>query len=190
MWLAGSCASQEFTGDSAIRQPIKTPPKPPPSTDVPGTGTPGTPGNPGSPGGPMTDDGTVISNLPGTPVAKVGIGFEDRTDNDFNDIYLCFQGHFNVNGRDIVSNREQTIQAIWGNRAAIAHYVTITITAADGRQLFNQGYQGRSGKDMGSIPLTFTKGSRLSVQIRHNSTQHTNENRARVDLDRCNNTGG
>ena len=178
--MASSCSTQEFSGDSAVRKQVKPiPPLPPPviiekkdNDDL------------------KTDDGGLLGEIPGQAVERVGIGFEDWTDMDFNDIYLCFQGNFNVNGRDIVSNRDQTVQVTWGNISAKTHFVTIKIIDASGKETFNQGFQGtRRTSPIGTIPLTFTRGSKLQVMIAHNSTQHTDPNWAVVHLNQCNNTG-
>jgi hypothetical protein len=179
LYLVG-CASQEFAGDAGAagvrKQEKPVPPLVPPVLveidDL------------------KTDDGGRIGEIPGLPVERVGVGFEDWTDMDFNDIYVCFQGHFNVNGRDIVSNRDQTVQATWGNISANNHFMTIKIIDAAGKETFNQGYQGtRKTSPIGTIPLTFSRGSKLQVMIAHNSTQHTNPNMAVVHLNQCNNTG-
>ena len=179
--LIVACSNQEFSGESGARQPVKPPI--PPLTPPP----------------PVlvikkdeikTEDGQTVTVIPGKPVSRVGVGFEDLSDFDFNDVYLCFAGHFNVNGRDIVSNRDQSIQATWGNISAISHYVRITITDPDGKEVFNKGFQGTKNTNlMGTIPLTFTKGSKLNVMMAHKSTKHTDAKWAVVHLDQCNNTG-
>jgi hypothetical protein len=181
--LIVACSNQEFSGESGARQPVK--PKVPPLTPPVLVDNP-----PIKQDEIKTDDGQTLTVIPGTPVSRVGVGFEDLKDFDFNDVYLCFAGNFNVNGRDIISNRDQSIQATWGNISAISHYVTITITDPDGKELFNKGFQGtKNTKLMGTIPLTFTKGSKLNVMIAHKSTKHTDAKWAVVHLDQCNNTG-
>ena len=181
--LIVACSNQEFSGESGARQPLK-PPIPPLIDPVIDNNTPIKKDE------IKTDDGQIVTVIPGKPVSRVGVGFEDLSDFDFNDVYLCFAGHFNVNGRDIVSNRDQSIKATWGNISAISHYVKITITDPAGKEVFNQGFQGtKNTKLMGTIPLTFTKGSKLNVLIAHKSTKHTDPKWAVVHLDQCNNTG-
>jgi hypothetical protein len=183
-FLAAGCSQPEFAGnsDQAVRT-TKKPPKPPPtSIENPPADTP-------TNNELVVDDGGQI-NLPGDPVERVGVGFEDGVDADYNDLYICFQGHFNVDKRDIVSNRDQTVQATWGNISAHSHTATVTILDTDGKVLFTQVLAGRKRTQlMGTIPLTFKKGSKLKVMIAHNSTQHTNTTWAVVHKNQCNNTG-
>lgn len=177
--LTASCSQSDFSGDSARAVRTTKPPTPPgkPPIDNP-------PNNE-----LVVDDGGQIK-LPGDPVERVGVGFEDGVDADYNDLYICFQGFFNVNGRDIVSNRDQTVQATWGNISAISHTATIKILDSDGKILFTQVLAGkRRTQLMGTVPLTFKRGAKLQVMIAHNSTQHTNPVWAVVHKNQCNNTG-
>jgi len=180
-----SCSSQEFAGDAGVRRSLtqKNPPPLNPPTENP-------PIENQSDDGVLIDDGINIAEIPGVQVNRVGIGFEDWTDMDFNDIYVCFTGKFKVDGRSIVSTEEQTIDATWGNISAKTHVMTIKILDEAGHEIYNRPFQGnRRTSPIGTIPLTFKKGSTLQVMIAENNIQHTNLNRAVVHLDRCNNTG-
>lgn len=183
-FLAAGCSQPEFAGnsDQAVRTTKKPPIPPPTRIEKPPTDTP-------TNNELVVDDGNQIK-LPGDPVERVGVGFEDSVDADYNDLYICFEGFFNVNGRDIVSNRDQTVQATWGNISAISHTATVKISDSDGKVLFTQVLSGKKRtKLMGTIPLTFKKGSKLQVMIAHKSTQHTNQTWAVVHKNQCNNTG-
>jgi hypothetical protein len=183
-FILTACSTQEFAGDAGVRRSIsqKNPPLAPPTENPPIEEQ--------SDDGVLTDDGTNVAEIPGVQVNRVGIGFEDWTDWDFNDIYVCFTGKFKVDGRSIVSTEEQTIQATWGNISAKTHFMTIKIVDSQGQETYSQGFQGTRRKSpIGTIPLTFKKGSKLHVMIAENSVQHTNPDRAVVHLDQCNNTG-
>lgn len=178
--LTWSCSEQNFSGDS----PRVAATKKPTNDDTPPVTTDDTPTN----NDPTlsTDNGEII----GTAVERVGLGFEDWTDWDYNDIYLCFEGHFNVNNRDIVSNRDQTVTVAWGNISAKSHDVTITITAPNGTVSFTQGYQGQKRtKTLTPMSLPFKRGSKLNVAITNPSLTHEDAQRAKVNLNWCNNTG-
>ena len=166
--LASSCSEQSFSGGADAKQATgsKKGKNPPVTIDPNKVG-----GGPDGPGGLSTDDG----GFSGTPVLKVGIGFEDATDWDYNDIYFCFKGSFNVDGSTIVSNKDQTgVIASWGNDAAIAHLMTIKITDETGKEIFKNSYQGHPPpKIEPDITLSFPKGSKLSVDMDHGLVQHT-----------------
>lgn len=130
--------------------------------------------------------GTSDPDLPGLSVARIGIGFEDHFDMDFNDSYVCLDGDFHVNGREITSNRDQTINATLGNISATAHLVTFTIMGSDGKELRQTSVQGRARTQLiGTTTIDFPKGSILNVGIRHQSTMHTNPHRAKFELNSC-----
>ena len=136
--LASSCSEQSFSGgaDAKQAQDSKKDKKPPATIDpskLPGG--PGGPSGPDGPGGLSTDDGGIS----GTPVSRVGLGFEDASDFDYNDIYLCFKGSFSVDGTTIVSNKDQQgVIASWGNDAKNVHYMTIKITDSTGKEICKQ----------------------------------------------------
>ena len=182
--LTSNCSESEFAGetDQAVRTTNKPPKTPPTTSDKPPADTPIN--------NELVIDDSGHIKLPGDPVERVGVGFEDGVDADFNDLYICFQGHFNVDRRDIVSNRDQTVQATWGNISANAHTATVKILDANGQVVSTQTLIGRRRTQlMGTVPLTFKKGYKLHVTIAHNSTQHTNPTWAVVHKNQCNNTG-
>jgi hypothetical protein len=69
-----ACVSQEFAGDAGVRKQAKRiTPLPPPVTEEKKLNE-----------DLKTDDGGLLGEIPGQAVEKVGIGFEDWTDMDFN----------------------------------------------------------------------------------------------------------
>ena len=188
--LYSSCSEQSFSGGADARQAQDSKKSKNPHVSIDpnkvGGGGPGGPDN----GALSTDDGGIV----GTPVSRVGLGFEDATDFDYNDIYLCFKGSFSVDGTNIVSNKDQQgVIASWGNDAKNVHYMTIKITDESGKEIFRQGYPGRSKTPvMPTIILSFPRGSKLSVDM-DGTVQQTDvggyPHRAEIKLDSCRHNG-
>jgi hypothetical protein len=198
LFLYSACSEQTFSSgaDTKQSQESKKDKKPPVTMD--NTKIPGGPGGPGGPndpnGGLSTDDGGIS----GTPVSKVGIGFEDigGSATDHNDAYICFTGSFSVDKKtyEIVSNKDQSnVIAVWGNLAAIVHNLNIKITDSSDKEVYNKTFQGRKhAPTVDTIPLSFTMGSKLVVTM-DSRVKHSDVGpgawSSQVELDQCNNTG-
>lgn len=142
---------------------------------------------------PIVTDATQI---PGTPVVRVGINFEDQGaggDADYNDAVLCFAGNFKVDGSSVISTQPQDVVATTSSISDCRHQVQVQIVHPDGRASTPLTFRSDSGTQ---VPMRFELGSRLEVSMQSitggcnpvGRTMHEPD-WARVQLDRCNTTG-
>jgi hypothetical protein len=164
--LLASCSSQEFVGESGVRQPGK-PKLPPVSPPVELEKPPTTNENPPSDG--VSTDGGGLVSTPGTPVIKLGIGFNDglgyhRDDRDFNDAVVCFEGPFNYDSvkKEIYSAKKQTVPVHIGSISACENNVLIKITAANGETTVTEHATNINKR----VNFDFSPGSKLSVSFK------------------------
>lgn len=83
----------------------------------------------------MSGARSVTANFihaPGPLFARVSIGFEDSTDNDFNDIGVCFTGSLRQQGSSIVAASDQTISFKLTRFSRFDHLVAIKIFDING----------------------------------------------------------
>ena len=119
------------------------------------------------------------------PAAKVGVGFETGSDMDFNDVYACMpNGQFNVNGREIISTRDQTVPIYFGNIASEHNW--IIVKAFMSGQLIVERHvalvprQQSAGKTVLELP----KGSTVTFQLRNGIVQ-ADPKRTVIDINTC-----
>jgi hypothetical protein len=161
-----------------------------PGTDV-ATTTP-------TPEPPGLDTVPHVEDIPGVPVVRVGVNFEDLgfsgdNDRDYNDAVLCFSGHFKVDGTNVVSIADQTVMGTTSSISGCHHRIKVTIVAPDGTSSAPIVYDSRRTQP---VPLPFTIGSRLEVTMTPydkcnpgvERTMHQPQH-ARVAPDVCNTTG-
>lgn len=142
---------------------------------------------------PIVTDATQI---PGTPVVRVGINFEDQGaggDADYNDAVMCFAGNFKVDGSTVISTQTQDVVATTSSISDCHHQVQVQIVHPDGRASSPIVFRSDAGAQ---VPMRFELGSRLEVSMQSitggcspvGRTMHEPD-WARVQLDRCNTTG-
>ncbi len=124
----------------------------------------------------FTDSDVATSNyaiIVGKPISVVEIGFEDGSDFDYNDAYVCLNGSFYVNNSEVIAAKDQQSVIInWSNDAKVAHLMTIKVTDISGLEIFRQSYQGHSKTHvMPNITLSMPIGSKLSIDLDHGLIQ-------------------
>jgi hypothetical protein len=118
--IASGCSSQSFNGSSkkaAEKKPQE------------GQATPAAPEQPAAgpeiTTQPQPEPSEQLGNpdtIPGTPTQRVGIHFEDGSDNDFNDVAICFDAPFKASSNSYIMAQPE------GQR------VTVSITRTTGRE--------------------------------------------------------
>ena len=145
------------------------------------------------------EDAKLVAKLPGVKVIKVGVNFEDlgfnaKSDNDFNDAVLCFDGKFKVEKTNVVSIKPQTVIGTTFSSSGCNHKVRVEITHKDGSKEPNIEFDSRAGTP---VSMEFKTGSKLEVFMTPykgcnedvTRTMHE-EKHALVKPDVCKNTGG
>jgi hypothetical protein len=112
-----------------------------------------------------TDEASLIAKIPGVKVVRVGVNFEDlgfnsKSDNDYNDAVLCFEGNFKVENTDIVSIKSQTVSGTTFSSSGCNHKIKVEITHADGSKEPNLEYDSRAGAP---VTMKFKTGSKMEV---------------------------
>jgi hypothetical protein len=130
-----------------------------------------------------------VKNLPGVKVTKVGVNFEDKNDNDYNDAVLCFEGQFKVDGTNVVSIKKQAVIGSTFSSAGCSHLIKVEIVNKDGTKAKPITYNSKSSTP---INMDFDVGSKLEVSMSiisgscKGGSMH-DANRAKVAPDLCNN---
>lgn len=97
----------------------------------------------------------------------IGINFEDKSsedsDQDFNDVMLCLEGHFEDNDSNIVSVKEQDIQVSISTIADCHHDVTLLVTQSNASIAAEIKFKSRS-KAVRTLRLE--QGESLKVSMR------------------------
>ena len=145
-----------------------------------------------------TKDAQTVAAIPGVPVIRVGVNFEDlgfstKSDHDYNDAVLCFSGNFKVDGTDVVSTKAQTVEGTTSSISGCHHTIKVTIIAPDGTPGTPVSYDSRRVEP---VEMRFELGSKLEVTMTPydncnpgvERTMHQPEH-ARVAPDVCNTTG-
>jgi len=136
--------------------------------------------------------------IAGTTVEKVGISFEDGSDNDYNDISVCFNGHFKVQGTKAVMAKpggemvRVNIKRLTG--ATVVKVQVRVIDETSGSVVFDKDYASQLGQ-MGnevSEEIHFPFNSRLYARYQwsRGSADTDGTSRVRIEQNVCNNTGG
>jgi hypothetical protein len=145
------------------------------------------------------DENEIVAKIPGVEVIRVGVNFEDlgfssKSDNDYNDAVLCFEGKFKVENTDVVSIKAQTVTGKTFSGSGCNHKVRVEIIHSDGSKEPNIEFDSR---DTNPVQMQFKTGSKLEVYMtpykgcnegvvrNMHQSQH-----AIVKPNVCNNSGG
>lgn len=145
------------------------------------------------------------SVLPGDPVEKFGINFEDNpfgdnSDKDYNDAVLCFDGKFVIQNSSIISSENQTVPASAFSNAGCGHDIEIIITHADGT-VDESIIQALTRGEEKKLELAFKKGDSIEVKMGYTDAatdgvcadagRHSMKENlwAQIAKDTCNDTG-
>jgi hypothetical protein len=202
-----SCSTQEFASDTGqTRDAVR---KPPPKTDPPGT-PPLTPTPPvtGTPVNPVlnNDGGGNSATIPGIQAKKIGVSFEDGTDNDYNDVSVCFDAPFKVDASRpglppkvvMAEPKGQKVKVYLKSLTGNVPTVTIRILDSTDKVIFEKiKVYTRKANSNTENPVgpffeeQFPFGSRLYVQFNWGRNQLNTEGPGKVKVERdiCRNTG-
>lgn len=145
------------------------------------------------------DENEIVARIPGVEVIRVGVNFEDlgfssKSDNDYNDAVLCFEGKFKVENTDVVSIKAQTVTGKTFSGSGCNHKVRVEIVHSDGSKEPDIEFDSR---DTNPVQMQFKTGSKLEVYMtpykgcnegvvrNMHQSQH-----ALVKPNVCNNSGG
>ena len=96
---------------------------------------------------------------------QLGVNFEDeglQGDRDYNDAVLCFKGHFNVDGTNVVSFLEQDVVGTTSSISGCNHTIQVQIINNDGTSEPLIQYDSKSTTP---VNMHFKVGSRLEVAL-------------------------
>jgi hypothetical protein len=145
--------------------------------------------------GIATDEGGI--NIPGVPVERVGVNFEDmglQGDRDHNDAVLCFTGAFKVDNTNVVSAKAQQVVGTTFSASGCDHTVRVEIIHSDGTKEAPISFDS---SDQTPVTMNFRRGSKLEVYM--TSRDGCNEGQEKnmhnpvdcvVAPNVCNNSGG
>ena len=132
-------------------------------------------------------------------VEKVGINFEDRTeqqsaDYDYNDVVMCFEGEIQVdtNSHKIKSMKTQNIHTILSKRAGDNHRVTIRTVKENGTTDVII-FVGESSHMPSDLSFVFAKDTFLDITLVNpgiGTFKIDNKKQVLVAPDQCRTGGG
>jgi hypothetical protein len=118
------------------------------------------------PGGTGTSTVDVQLMPPGRDATLIGINFEDlpvgARDGDYNDVVLCFQGQFRLDGTNVASTTEQSVTVTTSKISACNHRVRVDVVHLDGTTERPVEFQSQ---DRPVLSLHFRPGSVLEVTM-------------------------
>lgn len=128
------------------------------------------------------DNGEVIATQ-----VSLGIGFEDWTDNDFNDIVLCFDGKFKVDMIEgvIVSLVDQKLPVFYKRLSGSSHKLFV-YNGKTGNDLMFQ-VEGLGRGESGTRDIQFKKHQAFRVSM--DNKVFMMDKKAKVESDTCRTTG-
>ena len=138
----------------------------------------------------VLDPGEVLASL------RVGIGYEDWKDMDFNDIALCFEGKFAVNESSgtVRSGIKQSINLTL-TKISLFRY-TVTVKIKRNNNFINLGIQTPSRGNSSQINFDFMEDDIIYItrdDTKKNLIPFSNKSDAdnvKIEIDSCRNTGG
>jgi hypothetical protein len=152
-----------------------------------------------------TDPGGDPSTIPGIQAQKIGVSFEDGTDNDYNDVSICFDAPFKVAPRNglppkvvMAAPKGQSVKVYLKSITGRIPTVTIRIFDQNDKMIFEKTKAYSTGANTGNenpvgpfFEAFFPFGSRIYVEYRWLSTAlHTDgPGKVLIESNICRNTG-
>lgn len=123
-----------------------------------------------------------------TTSISLGIGFEDSTDNDYNDMTLCFDGKFKVDLIEgvIISLADQELPVFYKRISGNPFHKMYVYNGRHGHDSLLT-VEGLNNYESGSENLKFHKDQVFRVVLNNNLT--IKSNKTKVESDRCRTTG-
>jgi hypothetical protein len=162
----------------------------------------GTPVNPGL----NNDGGGNALTIPGIQAKKIGVSFEDSTDNDYNDVSVCFDAPFKVDASRpklppkvvMAEPKGQRVKVYLKSLTGNIPTVTIRILDSTDKVIFekSKAYTRKANSNTENpvgpfFEEHFPFGSRLYVQYNWGPNQLNTDGPGKVKVERdiCRNTG-
>lgn len=111
----------------------------------------------------------AIVNVVATPV-QIGVNFEDATDGDYNDSVFCMKGLFKIEGNEIISLADQTVNVRSFTSSAYNHSVRVQVWNPAGFIEFEKSYKTSTKP---TYTAQFQVGSRLRVEFKSDKGPHS-----------------
>jgi hypothetical protein len=154
----------------------------------------------------ISDLGGDSSTIPGIQAQKIGVSFEDGSDNDYNDVSVCFDAPFKVGASRpglppkvvMAEPKGATVDVYLKSLTGNIPVVTIKVLDKDGKVLFEKQKRYTTGANSNTenpvgpfFNFHFPFGSRLYVQYDWpRGTLNTDAaGKVRVEPNICRNTG-
>lgn len=205
--VIGSCSTGEFTSNSGQTQDAKRKLQPPTTTTTTTTtnNVPPTINDKPPENNLDSDTGGDSTTIPGIQATKIGVHFEDSSDNDYNDVAVCFDAPFKVDARPgrppkvvMAQPKGQKVKVFLKSLTGNVPTVTIKIIDSTEKVIFEKtkvySRKANTNTENPAGPFfeeNFPFGSRIYVQYRWGNAQLNTDGPGKVKIESniCRNTG-